>query len=122
MTRDDLKLVVDMELSKVRGRLADRCLALELTDEAKAFVIKKSKNLEFGARPLRRKIEQYIEDPLAEELLRGEFQGKDAILVDVEKDDDGKIRHLVFEGKVSEKVKEEPPVGAAADRSPTPRA
>ncbi|MCH8044123.1 MAG: ATP-dependent Clp protease ATP-binding subunit [Planctomycetes bacterium] len=116
LTLDDLKLVIDMELSKVRGRLADRGLALDLTDEAKAFVIKKSKNLEFGARPLRRKIEQYIEDPLAEELLRGEFQGKDTILVDVEKDDDGKIRHLVFEGKVAEKVKEkEPPVGAAAE-------
>jgi len=59
-------------------------------------------NLDFGARPLRREIEQRIEDPLSEELLKGEFQGKDTIVVDVKKDDEGKVKHLTFIGTVGE--------------------
>ena len=59
---------------------------VELTDGAKEFLIKKGSNVDFGARPLRRAIENHIEDPLAEDLLRGEFQGKDRILVDVVKE------------------------------------
>ena len=50
-----------------------------LTDEAKELLIEKGTSLEFGARPLRRAIEHYLEDPLAEELLHGRFDGKDTI-------------------------------------------
>ena len=71
-----------------------------MTDEAKSFLIKKGSNTDFGARPLRRAIENYVEDPLSEELLKGEFQGKDTITVDVKKV--GDTKQLVFEGKVSE--------------------
>ena len=81
LTRDDLKLVIDFELSKVRERLLDRGLALELQDEAKEFLIRRGTDLNYGARPLRRAIEQRIEDPLSEELLRGAFEGKDTIVV-----------------------------------------
>ena len=81
LTRDDLKGVIDFELSKVRERLIERGLALELTDEAKEFLIKRGSNLDYGARPLRRAIEQRVEDPLGEELLRGAFQGMDTIVV-----------------------------------------
>ncbi|MCA9136300.1 MAG: ATP-dependent Clp protease ATP-binding subunit [Planctomycetales bacterium] len=81
LTRDDLKLVIDYELSKVRERLLDRGLALELKDEAKEFLIRRGTDLDYGARPLRRAIEQRIEDPLSEELLRGAFEGKDTIVV-----------------------------------------
>ncbi len=110
LTKIDLKSVIDIELSKVRSRLADRGLKLILTDEAKEFVIRKGSNLDMGARPLRREIEQRVEDPLSEELLKGEFQGKDTILVDVKKDDDGKVKHLTFVGMVGEPEL----VGAAA--------
>ena len=102
LTKEDLKSVIDIELSKVRNRLADRGLKLILTDDAKEFVIRKGSNLDFGARPLRREIEQRIEDPLSEELLKGEFQGKDTIVVDVKKDDEGKVKHLIFIGHVGE--------------------
>ena len=81
LTRDDLKLVIDFELSKVRERLSDRGLSLELRDEAKDFLIRRGTDLDYGARPLRRAIEQRIEDPLSEELLRGTFEGKDTIIV-----------------------------------------
>jgi ATP-dependent Clp protease ATP-binding subunit ClpC len=102
LTKEDLKSVIDIELSKVRNRLADRGLKLILTDAAKEFVIKKGSNLDFGARPLRREIEQRVEDPLSEELLKGEFQGKDTITVDVKQDDEGKAKHLTFVGSVGE--------------------
>jgi len=121
LTVDDLKLVIDYELVKVRERLSERGLALELTDEAKSYVIKKSSDMEFGARPLRRKLEELIEDPMAEELLRGEFREFNMITVDVAKDDEGKTRHLRFEGSKietdNEDEKKEPPVGAVADGS-----
>jgi ATP-dependent Clp protease ATP-binding subunit ClpC len=81
LTREDLKGVIDFELSKVRERLLERGLSLELSDEAKEFLISRGSNLDYGARPLRRAIEQRIEDPLSEELLRGTFQGQDTIVV-----------------------------------------
>ncbi|MCO8124058.1 ATP-dependent Clp protease ATP-binding subunit [Stieleria sp. TO1_6] len=81
LTREDLKDVIDFELSKVRERLQDRGLSLILQDEAKEFLIRRGTDLDYGARPLRRAIEQRIEDPLSEELLRGAFEGKDTILV-----------------------------------------
>jgi len=96
----DLKEVVELELSKVRERLQERGLKLILSDEAKTFLIKKGSNTDFGARPLRRAIENYVEDPLSEELLKGEFQGKDTITVDVKKV--GEAKQLIFEGSTSE--------------------
>ncbi|HEX4146155.1 MAG TPA: ATP-dependent Clp protease ATP-binding subunit [Pirellulales bacterium] len=96
LTVDDLKEVVDLELHKVRERLADRGLKLRLSDAAKELVIKKGSNTDFGARPLRRSIENYIEDPLSEELLKGEFQGKETIVVEV-KEVGGK-KQLIFQG------------------------
>ncbi len=100
LTQKDLCDVVELELQKVRARLAERNLSLVLTDEAKKLIIKRGTNLDFGARPLRRAIENYIEDPLAEELLKGEFEGKDTIVVKV-KDVGGK-KQLVFEGVVGQ--------------------
>ncbi len=111
LTVGDLKSVVDMELSKIRGRLLERGLKLELTDASKDFIIKKGSNTDFGARPLRRAIESFVEDPLAEDLLKGEFQGKDLISVDC-KEVGGK-KQLIFEGSTTEPDAE--PVGAVAD-------
>ncbi|MCH1496379.1 MAG: ATP-dependent Clp protease ATP-binding subunit [Rubripirellula sp.] len=91
LTNHDLKGVIDFELAKVRQRLLDRGLNLELTDLAKEFLVKKGSNLDYGARPLRRALEQRIEDPLSEELLRGAFENHDTIIVDViAENEDGK--------------------------------
>ncbi|MGB7323584.1 MAG: ATP-dependent Clp protease ATP-binding subunit [Rubripirellula sp.] len=81
LTKPDLKGVIDFELSKVRERLMDRGFNLLLSDASKELLIKKGSNLDYGARPLRRAIEQFVEDPLSEELLRGAFEGKDTIIV-----------------------------------------
>jgi ATP-dependent Clp protease ATP-binding subunit ClpC len=112
LTDDDMKHVVDLELAKVRDRLKEKGIALELTDEAKEFLIKKGSNTDYGARPLRRAIETFVEDPLAEELLKGEFAGKDQVKVDVKKVGDKK--QLVFEGRATKDAAEPEAVGAGA--------
>jgi ATP-dependent Clp protease ATP-binding subunit ClpC len=110
---EDMKHVVDLELAKVRDRLKEKGLTIELTDEAKEFLVKKGSNTDYGARPLRRAIETFVEDPLAEELLKGEFAGKDVVRVEVKKVGDKK--QLVFEGRaVKDQAAEPEPVGAGA--------
>jgi ATP-dependent Clp protease ATP-binding subunit ClpC len=83
LTKDDLKAIVNMELAKVGKRLADKGMTLVMTDEAKDYLIEKGSSTEYGARPLRRAIEQHLEDMLAEEILRGTFHGADTITVKI---------------------------------------
>jgi ATP-dependent Clp protease ATP-binding subunit ClpC len=114
LNKEDLKKVIDFEMSKVRERLKERGFELILTDEAKEFIIKQGSNLDYGARPLRRAIEQRVEDPLAEELLRGTFEGKNTLLVDVFKDADGKVSRLDFKGEARDPVVTAEPAAAGA--------
>jgi ATP-dependent Clp protease ATP-binding subunit ClpC len=93
LTREDLQTIVEYELNKVFKRLLEHGLHLELDDAAKEFLIDKGYNPEFGARPLRRAIERYIEDPMSEDLLRGKFKGKGLIKISVLDEE-----HLKFEG------------------------
>ncbi|MHC4260596.1 MAG: AAA family ATPase, partial [Planctomycetota bacterium] len=97
LTREDLGTVVDYELAKVFKRLTEHGLKLELSDQAKEFLIDKGYNPEFGARPLRRAIEHYIEDPLSEAMLRGEFKGKNLIKVEVQDEEHMKLDGLKVE-------------------------
>jgi ATP-dependent Clp protease ATP-binding subunit ClpC len=93
LTREDLQTIVEYELRKVFKRLTEHGLKLELTDQAKEFLIDKGYNPEFGARPLRRAIEHYIEDPLSESVLAGKFKGNNLIKIDVQDEE-----HLKLEG------------------------
>jgi ATP-dependent Clp protease ATP-binding subunit ClpC len=95
LTDEDLARIIDIELVKVTKRLAEKNLKLEVTDEAKVLIREKGTNKEFGARPLRRAIEQMVEDPLAEELLRGTYAGRDTITVRVKQE--GDERKLEFD-------------------------
>ena len=90
LTQPDLKKIVDIELAKIRGRMTDRGLELVLTDEAKDLIIAKGYNPDYGARPLRRAIENMIENPMSEEILRGTFAGKNLITVEVEGENEAK--------------------------------
>jgi len=93
LTRENLQTIVEYELNKVFKRLIEHGLRLELDSAAKEFLIDKGYNPEFGARPLRRAIERYIEDPISEDLLRGKFKGKKAVRITVQDEE-----HLRFEG------------------------
>jgi ATP-dependent Clp protease ATP-binding subunit ClpC len=98
LNRNDLVGIVEYELKKVRKRLADKDIALELEDSAKDFLIEKGYNPDFGARPLRRAIEQQIEDPLSEAILRGEFKPNQVIKVRRDPDQPA----LVFTSSIGE--------------------
>jgi ATP-dependent Clp protease ATP-binding subunit ClpC len=70
---EELCQIVDIEVAEVIERLRDKSLDLELTDEAREFIVRVGSDEQYGARPLRRAVQQYIEDPLSELLLKGEF-------------------------------------------------
>ena len=112
LTAEDLGGVIEMELRKVRERLSERGIQLMLTNEAKMFLVKKGSNLDFGARPLRRAIENFVEDPLSEELLKGEFQGMNMITIEVKEVGDKK--QLSFQGSKGDAPSEQQPVGAGS--------
>ena len=97
LTEQDLEQVVDLEMKKLRERLKERQICLLLSDEAKRLIISQGCNLDFGARPLRRAIETLLEDPLSEEILKGVFEDKNVICVDMKEVGDKK--QLVFSGK-----------------------
>jgi ATP-dependent Clp protease ATP-binding subunit ClpC len=96
LTRANLEQIVELELGKVTKRLTEHGLRIELTQEAKEFLIEKGTNTDFGARPLRRAIEHNVEDPLSEEILRGNFKGKNLIRISVKTEADNS-KHLYFE-------------------------
>jgi ATP-dependent Clp protease ATP-binding subunit ClpC len=81
LTREDLNKIVDIEVEKVHKRLKPREIAFRLTPEATSFLIEKGYDPQYGARPLRRAVERYLEDPMAEEILRGTIKNGDFVVV-----------------------------------------
>jgi len=74
LTHEQLLAVVDIQVAEVVERLAEKGVELVLTDAAKEFIVQEGSDDEYGARPLRRAVQQYLEDPLSELLLLGEFE------------------------------------------------
>jgi len=112
LTHENMVSIVDLELSKLAKRMREKDIELEVTQEAKDFLIENGTDEKFGARPLRRAIEQHVEDPLSESMLRGQFAGKNRVVVTVEPPtaDGGKAK-LKLEGFAAEGAQVEP-VGA----------
>jgi len=88
LTKDELYEVLDLELHKVIKRLQEKGRTLELSPAAKDFLLDKGYNPEYGARPLRRAVGTYVEDLLAEEILKGAFPDNEKILLDRNPEDD----------------------------------
>ena len=84
LTREEIKRIVEIELREVRERLGERHMTLEVSEAAKNFLAEKGYNRDFGARPLKRLIQNKVEDPLSEGLLEGRFRPGEAILADLE--------------------------------------
>jgi ATP-dependent Clp protease ATP-binding subunit ClpB len=87
LTREQLGAIVDMQLERLRLRLADRGMTIELTDAAKEAIGDAGWDPAYGARPLKRAIQRLVENPLALRLLDGEFADGDAIRVDAQNGD-----------------------------------
>ena len=77
--RPDLLRIVDLEVSKVVARVRAKEINIVLNEAAKEFLIEKGYDPTYGARPMRRAVEKYLEDPLAEELLRGGIKAGDVL-------------------------------------------
>ena len=92
LTKDNLYQIIDIELKKIMGRLEAKGISMELDQSAKDFLIEKGYNPDFGARPLRRALGSYIEDPLAEALLSGDYREGNHVSVSHKEGDD----HLFF--------------------------
>jgi ATP-dependent Clp protease ATP-binding subunit ClpC len=86
LTRQDLIEILGLEVAKVMERLKAKNIQLVLDGKAKDFLVEKGFDPAYGARPMRRAVERYLEDPLAEDILRGKFQDNSPILVTVEND------------------------------------
>ena len=86
LTEAQLRSIVDLMVTDLQNRLAERELGIELTDKAKSWLAKEGYDPEYGARPLRRVIERYVENPLSSKVLRGELKEGDTVRVDLGKE------------------------------------
>jgi ATP-dependent Clp protease ATP-binding subunit ClpC len=104
LTLEDVKEIVDLQMQEVRERLSDIGLEIDLSDGAKEWLAKQGYDEDFGARPLKRAIQRYVESPLSVKLLEGDFTKGDHVLVDSQDGD------LVFshQGEKSETTPDEP--------------
>ncbi|HDH02947.1 MAG TPA: AAA family ATPase, partial [Actinobacteria bacterium] len=93
LTKDQVKQIVDLLLVRDREQLRSQSLELVLTEAAKDFLVDKGYDQSMGARPLRRAIQRYLEDPMSEQVLLGEFKADTTVVVDVDLDAD----ELTFE-------------------------
>jgi ATP-dependent Clp protease ATP-binding subunit ClpC len=87
LTREELEKIIDIEVNGLRKRLSERMITLELDEKAKEFLINKGFDVTYGARPLKRTIQRYLEDPLAEELISKRLRPNDNVKVTVKDED-----------------------------------
>jgi ATP-dependent Clp protease ATP-binding subunit ClpC len=81
LDRDDILKIIEIELRDLLSNIHESKMAIHLDDSAKNFLVEKGFDQKYGARPLRRAIQKFVEDPLAEEILRGTFKEGSSILV-----------------------------------------
>ena len=86
LTETELMQIVDLMLNDTQKALNDKNIKMYLTDDAKKFLLKKGTDIKYGARPLRRTIERYIEDELSDRILRGELKNNQKVFIDLKDD------------------------------------
>ncbi|SKB98688.1 ATP-dependent Clp protease ATP-binding subunit ClpC [Sphingobacterium nematocida] len=86
LTKENIFKIIDIELRSLFGRIEALGHSIDLTDKAKEFIAEKGYDTNFGARPLKRAIQKYLEDPIAEEILKGELKANAVIMVDLDEE------------------------------------
>lgn len=114
LNRDEIKAIVDLMMSRVREEVEAQERKMEYTNEAKERIAKAGYDPNFGARPIRRAIQRMVEDPLAEDFIRGTFIEGDTIIVDADPDEEEK---LMFYKKGEEPPKKKKPLEEKDDKS-----
>jgi len=103
LSREDIHKIIDIELSHLFRRVNEMGFTLELTEKAKDFIVEKGWDEQFGARPLKRAIQKYVEDPLAEEIIRTKLGAGDVLQLDyIEEKSDMEIKVLKAETLVGD--------------------
>ncbi|MFN2221099.1 MAG: AAA family ATPase, partial [Candidatus Promineifilaceae bacterium] len=82
LSKEDLKQIVEIQAGRLRNMLADRQIALELSNSAKAYIAEHGYDPAYGARPIKRTLQQLVADPLALAILEGRFTAGDTVRVD----------------------------------------
>jgi ATP-dependent Clp protease ATP-binding subunit ClpC len=101
LTKPDLVEILNLEVSKVMERLKNKNITLTLDEKAKDFLVEKGYDPNYGARPMRRSVERFLEDPLAEEILKGSLHENDPVQVSVDKDKLVFIQNASAQGALS---------------------
>ncbi|MDD3375368.1 MAG: AAA family ATPase [Candidatus Omnitrophica bacterium] len=99
LEKKDIRRIVDIQLEILRNRLSEKNFDFDVSDQAKDYIGELGYDIAFGARPLKRIVQKYIQDPIALKILKGEFKEKDSIFVDVDNKD------FIFNCKNSKKKK-----------------
>jgi ATP-dependent Clp protease ATP-binding subunit ClpC len=86
LTKEHLKSIVELLIREVEKRLAERQIKLEVNEEAKAWLVQKGYDPMYGARPLRRAIQKFVENPISAKILQGEFKEGDTVAISVQED------------------------------------
>ncbi len=113
LTREHMKQIIDLVVHDTLKKLSDRQISIVLTDEAKEDIAEKGFDPVYGARPLKRVIQKHVEDPLAEEILRGNFG--DGSNVRVQKGEDGELEFTELSRKPVEKRETKTVIKSPAD-------
>jgi ATP-dependent Clp protease ATP-binding subunit ClpC len=87
LTQEQVTAIVDLMIKRLTGQLEGQGIVLELTHESKLLLAKKGYDPQLGARPLRRAIQRFVEDPLSEKILWKEFHAGETIIVDADGED-----------------------------------
>ena len=87
LRREHIRTIVEIQLDRLRKLLAEKRIDLELTDAARSFLADRGYDPVYGARPLKRAIQRYVQDPLALRILKGEFVPADTVVIDAGKDE-----------------------------------
>ena len=107
LTKEDIFTIIDIELSGLYKRVSEIGYKLKLTDDAKEFLTDRGYDSSYGARPLKRAIQKYIEDPMAEEIIKGELTEGDTLELTREGEEDHLKINIVKPSKSNKKKKEE---------------
>jgi ATP-dependent Clp protease ATP-binding subunit ClpC len=113
LAKDEIKEIVDLLLRRIRESMAERELQLELSDDAKDLLVDKGWDPAMGARPLRRAIQRYIEDPLADFVLRAQVPEGSTVLVEPAPSQDSQEREVML--SIIEPAPKPTPVGVGAE-------
>jgi ATP-dependent Clp protease ATP-binding subunit ClpC len=104
LSRENIFNIIDILMKSVMKRLSNLGFSMELTEDAKAFIAEKGYDQQFGARPLHRAIQKYLEDPLAEEILSMQVKHGDILVADLDKENQ-KIKFTLKQGKEGKEEK-----------------